>query len=157
MLSHFLFAWLIANGELLWAGVAIFFIAPLDALDGALARKLGRKQGGFGAFLDSTLDRLAEVILFAGFLLFFARQQNELMVLVTYVALTGSLLVSYIRSRAESLGLSCKVGLFSRVERYGVIVLALVFNLPAYGIWLLAAGTYLTTAQRVLHVWRQYR
>ena len=157
MLSHFLFAWLIANGELLWAGVAIFFIAPLDALDGALARKLGRKQGGFGAFLDSTLDRLAEVILFAGFLLFFARQQNELMVLVTYVALTGSLLVSYIRSRAESLGLSCKVGLFSRVERYGVIVLALVFNLPAYGIWLLAEGTYLTTAQRVLHVWRQYR
>lgn len=157
MLSHFLFAWLIATGQLRWAGVAIFFITPLDALDGALARKLGRKQGGFGAFLDSTLDRLAEIVLFAGFLIYFSRQDNDLLVLATYVVLTGSIMVSYIRARAESLGLSCKVGLFSRVERYGVIVLALLLNLPAYGILILAVGSYFTTVQRIYHVWRQYR
>lgn len=157
MLSHFLFAWLIATGELRWAGVAVFFITPLDALDGALARKLGRKQGGFGAFLDSTLDRLAEIILFAGFLLYFDRQGNDLLVLATYVALTGSIMVSYVRARAESLGLSCKVGLFSRIERYGVIVLGLLLHLPEYSILILAVGVYVTTAQRIYHVWRQYR
>ena len=86
MLSHFLFAWLIANGELLWAGVAIFFIAPLDALDGALARKLGRKQGGFGAFLDSTLDRLAAHV--AGFTAF------ELTAFHDLVAMSGSLVIA---------------------------------------------------------------
>ena len=68
MLAHFFLAYLIAIGEFRWAGIAMIFLAPLDALDGSLARKLGRKQGGFGAYLDSTLDRLAEVILFGGFI-----------------------------------------------------------------------------------------
>jgi CDP-diacylglycerol--glycerol-3-phosphate 3-phosphatidyltransferase len=89
MLAHFLFAWLIAGGQMTWAAVAMFFIAPLDAFDGALARKLGRKQGAFGAFLDSTLDRLAEIILFGGFILFYMRQENAMMLGVAYLAITG--------------------------------------------------------------------
>ncbi len=71
MLAHFFLAWLIAIGEFRWAGIAMLILAPLDAIDGALARKLGRKQGGFGAFLDSTLDRLAEIILFGGFIAYY--------------------------------------------------------------------------------------
>ena len=67
-LTHILFAYLIAIGEFPWAAVAIALMSPLDALDGALARRLGRKQGGFGAFLDSSLDRLAEIVLFGGFI-----------------------------------------------------------------------------------------
>ena len=104
MAFHFLFAWLIAIGQMQWAAVAIFFLGPLDALDGALARKLGRKQGGFGAFLDSTLDRFAEIILFGGFIFYFVEQGNTLMLALSYIAITGSLMVSYTRARAESLG-----------------------------------------------------
>jgi CDP-diacylglycerol--glycerol-3-phosphate 3-phosphatidyltransferase len=155
MLLHFLYAWLIAIGRLQLAAILIFLFVPLDALDGALARKIGRAQGNFGAFLDSTSDRIAEIILFAGFLIYFADQGQTWLVVATYLALSGSLMVSYARSRAEALGLSCKVGILSRVERYVVIVLALIINRPAWGIVILAVGTYITLGQRIYHVWQQ--
>jgi CDP-diacylglycerol--glycerol-3-phosphate 3-phosphatidyltransferase len=158
MLAHFGFAYLIAHGEWRWAAVAIAFLAPLDAFDGALARKLGRKQGGFGAFLDSTLDRLAEIILFGGFVYYYVNLPNgsgKGMLAVAYIAITGSIMVSYARSRAEALGLSCKVGLFSRVERYFVLNVFLFFNRPEIGLIILAVGTYVTLGQRMFHVWRQ--
>jgi CDP-diacylglycerol---glycerol-3-phosphate 3-phosphatidyltransferase len=154
-LSHVLFAWLIAAGHIRLAGVAVLVLAPLDALDGALARRLGRKQGGFGAFLDSTLDRLAEIVLFAGYIFFYGRQGNELLVATAYIALTGSLMVSYARSRAEALGFSCKIGVMSRVERYVVIIVSLLLNLPAYGLIVLAVFTWITVAQRMFYVWQQ--
>ncbi len=155
MLSHFLFAWLIAEGHMTWAAVAIFAIAPLDAFDGALARKLGRKQGGFGAFLDSTLDRLAEIILFGGFILFYVNEENALMLGIAYLAITGSIMVSYARARAEALGYNCKVGIASRVERYFVMIGFLFFNLPDVALIILAAATYITLGQRMYHVWLQ--
>ncbi len=155
MLAHFLFAWLIAQGHMTWAGVTMFFIAPLDAFDGALARKLGRKQGGFGAFLDSTLDRLAEIILFGGFILFYMNQENALMLGVAYLAITGSIMVSYARARAEALGYDCKVGIASRVERYFVLISLLFLNLPQIALIILAVATYITLGQRMYHVWQQ--
>lgn len=160
MLLHFLFAWLIASGEFFWAGIAIFIFVPLDALDGALARKIGREQGNFGAFLDSTSDRIAEIILYAGYISYFYQHDNPWMVVATYVAITGSIMVSYTRSRAEALGISCKVGLLTRVERYVVIVATLVLSvflpvLVEIGILILAAGTWFTVGQRVYHVWTQ--
>lgn len=155
MLAHFLFAWLITIDQMRWAAVAMFFLTPLDALDGALARKLGRKQGGFGAFLDSTLDRFAEIILFGGFIFYFVGEGDLLMLALSYVAITGSLMVSYTRSRAESLGLSCKVGILSRVERYMVMTFFLVLNMPEVAIVILAFFTYITTFQRMHHVWKQ--
>ena len=133
MLSHFLFAWLIAIGQMTWASVAMFFIAPLDAFDGALARKLGRKQGGFGAFLDSTLDRLAEIILFGGFIVHYMNAENALMLGVAYLAISGSIMVSYSRARAEALGYECKVGIASRVERYFVMILFLFLKFARCG------------------------
>lgn len=157
MAAHFLFAWLIAVGQMQWAAVAMFFLVPLDAFDGALARKLGRKKGGFGAFLDSTLDRFAEIILFGGFIYFYVRQGNELMLAVAYIAITGSLMVSYTRARAEALGLSCKVGLLSRVERYAVLMLFLILKFPQVALIILAIFTYLTAFQRMFHVWKQSR
>ena len=155
MLAHFLFAWLIAYGHMTWAGIAMFFIAPLDAFDGALARKLGRKQGGFGAFLDSTLDRLAEIILFGGFILYYVRQEDAVMLGVAYLAITGSIMVSYARARAEALGYSCKVGIASRVERYFVMISLLFLNLPQVALIILAIATYITLGQRMYHVWLQ--
>lgn len=155
MASHFLFAWLIANGRFQIAAITIFFIAPLDALDGALARKLGRQQNGFGAFLDSTLDRVAEIILFSGFLWYYGAQGDTLMTALAYLAITGSLMVSYTRARAESLGLSAKVGILSRVERYAVLTTFMVLNLPQVALVILALFTYVTMGQRMFHVWRQ--
>ncbi|MCA9944633.1 MAG: CDP-alcohol phosphatidyltransferase family protein [Anaerolineales bacterium] len=155
MLAHFLFAWLIAYGHMTWAGIAMFFIAPLDAFDGALARKLGRKQGGFGAFLDSTLDRLAEIILFGGFILYYMRQEDAVMLGVAYLAITGSIMVSYARARAEALGYNCKVGIASRVERYFVMISLLFLNFPQVALIILAVATYITLGQRMYHVWRQ--
>ncbi|MCP5099141.1 MAG: CDP-alcohol phosphatidyltransferase family protein [Chloroflexi bacterium] len=157
MAFHFLFAWLIAIGQMQWAAVAIFFIGPLDALDGALARKLGRKQGGFGAFLDSTLDRFAEIILFGGFIFYFLDQGDTLLLGLSYIAITGSLMVSYTRARAESLGYESKVGILSRVERYMVITFFLVLNLPEIAVIILAIFTYITTFQRMHTVWKQTR
>ena len=154
-LSHILFAWLIASGEMRLASVAMFFLAPLDALDGALARKLGRKQAGFGAFLDSTLDRIAEIILFGGFIMYYVNRGDTVFLAVAYLAITGSLMVSYARARAEALGYSCKVGILSRVERYAVMMFFLVLDLPHVALVILAAFTYITLFQRMYHVWKQ--
>ncbi len=155
MLAHFILAWLIAIGEFRWAGVAMILLAPLDALDGALARKLGRKQGGFGAYLDSTLDRLAEVILFGGFIYYYYSQGDLQMLAVAYVAVTGSLMVSYSRAKAESLGYENKVGIASRVERYLLMIVLLILNLPQIALIILAVATYFTLAQRMYSVWKQ--
>ena len=155
LVVHFLFAWLVANGEMRIAAIAIFFLGPLDALDGALARKLGSTKNGFGAFLDSTLDRLAEIVLFGGFILYFVTQDDLLMLGLSYVAISGSLMVSYARARAEALGFDCKVGFMSRVERYGIITLFLIFNQPELVVAILAVFTYVTVAQRMYHVWKQ--
>jgi CDP-diacylglycerol--glycerol-3-phosphate 3-phosphatidyltransferase len=159
MLLHFLFAWLIATGEFVWAGFLILIFVPMDALDGALARKIGRK-GNFGAFLDSNSDRIAEIILYSGYISWFSQQEDFLAAAAAYAAVTGSLMVSYSRSRAESLGYNCKIGIFSRVERYVVLVVSLVLSglipeLVAVGIYILAIGTWFTVAQRVYHVWKQ--
>lgn len=157
MLFHFFYAWLIANGQMAWASVSMFFLVPLDALDGSLARKLGREQGGFGAFLDSTLDRLAEIVLFGGFIVYYANFGNGWMLAITYLAITGSIMVSYTRARAESLGLNAKIGVLSRVERYAVLMFFLVINQPHIGLIILAVFTYFTAFQRMYHVWKQTR
>lgn len=154
-LLHFLFAYLIAIGQMRWAGVAIALFSPLDALDGSLARLQGRAPGGFGAFLDSTLDRLAEIVLFAGFVYYFESQGQTLWVMLSYFALGGSLMVSYSRSRAESLGFQAKEGLLSRVERYVVLIVFLILNLPQVALAILAAFTYVTFFQRMVVVYRQ--
>lgn len=156
-LAHILFAYLIATGQFMIAGIAVGTISPIDALDGALARKLGREQGGFGAFLDSTLDRIAELILFAGFLYYYHDQGNLVMMSVTYAAIGGSLLISYSRARAEALGLSCKVGILGRVERYILLATILFFSIPDIGLIILAVLAYITVFQRGYHVWKQTR
>ena len=155
MLFHFLFAWLIAIGEMRWAAFAMTIAVPLDALDGALARKIGRNDGGFGAFLDSTLDRLAEIVLFGGFILYFVGQDDVNMLAVSYIAITGSIMVSYARARAESLGYSAKVGVMSRVERYILIIVFLFLNWPSIAIIIMAVLAYFTVFQRMFHVRRQ--
>lgn len=155
MLAHFIIAWLIAQGEMQLAAIVIFFVAPLDALDGALARKLGADSNRFGAFLDSTLDRLAEIVLFGGFLFYYGQTDNELLTVTAYLGISGSLMVSYARARAEALGYSCKIGILSRVERYAVLTLSLLLWRPDIGLIAIAIFAYITVAQRIFFVWQQ--
>jgi CDP-diacylglycerol--glycerol-3-phosphate 3-phosphatidyltransferase len=141
-----------------WLGAGLFVVGSvLDILDGALAR-VGGKSTPFGAFLDSTTDRVGEGAMLAAIALVFARQHNETAVVLTVAAVAGSFLVPYARARAEALGLRGDVGLGSRAERVVVITAGLVlapWGVLQWAIALLAATAWLTVVQRILHVRRQ--
>jgi CDP-diacylglycerol--glycerol-3-phosphate 3-phosphatidyltransferase len=143
-----------------WAGAIVFVIGSvLDILDGALARA-GGKASTFGAFIDSTTDRIGEAFMLGAIADALARDGNETAFLFTFAALAGSFLVSYTRSKAEALGLRGDVGLGSRAERVVVITAGLVFA-PwgglQWAIYLLAATAWVTVLQRILHVRRQLK
>jgi CDP-diacylglycerol--glycerol-3-phosphate 3-phosphatidyltransferase len=149
-----------ARNEILfyWLGAVVFVVGSvLDILDGALARA-GGKSTPFGAFLDSTTDRVGEGAMLAAIGLAFARAGNEVAVVFAIVAVAGSFLVPYVRAKAEALGFRGDVGLGSRAERVVVITAGLVFA-PwgglQWAIYLLAATAWLTVVQRILHVRRQ--
>ena len=152
--GHFGGAVLAATGHMTWAGVVILIMAPLDFLDGALARLRG-ETSKFGAFLDSVTDRYSEFVILGGLLFYFLQEQDWLSCGAVFLAATGSVMVSYIRARAESLGFQAKVGLLSRVERYLILIPGLIFNIPAIAIWLIAALSHFTALQRIASVHRQ--
>lgn len=147
---------LIAMGRLALSGWLLLAVLPLDAVDGALARLVGQ-ESRFGAFLDSTLDRLGDASLLGGFAIYYLRRDSPVEVVVVLVALIGSLLVSYLRARAEGLGLTCKVGLLTRLERGATIVVGLILGLPRVTVWVLAVGSAVTALQRFLHVYQGSR
>jgi phosphatidylinositol phosphate synthase len=141
-----------------WLGAAIFVVGSvLDILDGALARA-GGKSTAFGAFLDSTTDRVGEGAMLAAIALIFARDGNDTAVVFTIFGVAGSFLVPYVRAKAEALGLRGDVGLGSRAERVVVITAGLVlapWGLLPWAIYLLAVTSWFTVLQRVLHVRKQ--
>jgi len=143
-----------------WAGAIVFVLGSLlDILDGALARA-GGKSTPFGAFLDSTTDRIGEAFMLGAIALALARDGNETALAFTFAALAGSFLVSYTRSKAETLGLKGDVGIGSRAER--VVVISLGLAVAPWGglqwaIYLLAATAWATVAQRIWFVRRQLR
>lgn len=148
----------IAGGWLTLGGVLLLIAAPFDMLDGAIARATG-KTSSFGAFLDSTLDRYSECILLFG-LLWYVMQtpENQTMrALLCFVAVTGSLLVSYNRARAEALGYNNEVGIFARPERVIALGACLIFGQVDAILWILAVLTHFTSVQRIVHVWRTDR
>lgn len=136
------------------AGVLILG-ALFDALDGSLARVTGRTST-FGAFLDSTLDRFSEAAVYLGLLIRFSGQPDgRLEVVLSYAAIVGSLMVSYTRARAEGLGIDCRVGLFTRMERLVVLILGLLVGRVRVALGIVALGSLLTALQRMWHVWRK--
>jgi CDP-diacylglycerol---glycerol-3-phosphate 3-phosphatidyltransferase len=141
-----------------WLGAVVFVVGSiLDILDGALARA-GGKTTPFGAFLDSTTDRVGEGAMLGAIALIFSRQGNQVALGATVAAVAGSFLVSYTRAKAEALGLRGDVGLGSRAERVVVITGGLVFA-PwgglQWAIYVLAATAWITVVQRILHVRKQ--
>jgi len=146
----------LSQGYLRLAGVLLIVAALFDALDGALAR-LQDRVTPFGAFFDSTMDRYAEAAVFLGVLVYFLRQGASTEVILTYIAIIGSLMVSYTRARGEGLGVSIRGGLLSRLERMVILVLFLLLNQLAIALWILAPLTNLTALQRIWLTWRAMR
>lgn len=146
-------AWILSQGYMRIGGILLPLVSLFDALDGTLARLTG-KRSRFGAFLDSTMDRFSEAILYLGLLVFYTRLGAGREILLIYVTIVGSLMVSYARARAEGLGLDCKVGLLTRVERTSVLTVALILDQVPTALWVLAILTNFTAFQRMYHVWR---
>ena len=149
---------LIITGHLLAAGFVVLIAGFFDILDGALARYTNRVTH-FGAVLDSTLDRLSEAVLLLGILVLYAGEQSITGILLVGAALIGSLLVSYIRARAEALGLECQVGLFTRAERVIVLALGLLLNqidnALIIALAIIVVFSFFTVGQRLVYVWKQ--
>lgn len=157
----------IALGQLPLAGLLLIFSAVFDAFDGTLARLTGRASR-FGAFLDATIDRYAEVFTLGGLLIYFTGLPNtRTEVLLIYAAAAGSLLVSYTRAKAESLGIACTEGILTRAERVALLVIGLLLagwqpiagwpGLLTWVLWLLAVASNFTALQRILAVRRSTR
>jgi CDP-diacylglycerol--glycerol-3-phosphate 3-phosphatidyltransferase len=145
-----------AMGHLRWAGLFLGFASVFDALDGTVARRVGRVTK-FGAFLDSVLDRVSEAAVLLGIAVWHMSQPGLTAEILAYMALIGSFLVSYTRARAEGLGVTCKAGIFTRVERCVLLIVALLLNLVYPALWILAVGSILTALHRVIHVYVQLR
>ena len=159
MFVSFLAAALIAGGYLLAGGLVLAFGGAFDILDGALARATKRTYP-YGAFLDSTTDRYSEAAIYLGIVIFFLGRPNPRSAVVgAILAIFGSLLVSYVRARAQSLGFKCESGLFARPERVIATVVGLVLGAAVlfWIVWVLAILTNFTAAQRVFEVWGQAR
>lgn len=149
-------AYFLARGQMTLGGILIFLMGPIDALDGTMARLRGDPTE-FGAFVDSVTDRYSELVIFGGLLYYYLQHGDWLMVVLAYLAAAGSVLVSYTRARAQSLGVETKVGILTRLERYLVLSPALIFNIPNIALWILAVLTNLTALQRILDVRRKAR
>lgn len=149
-------AYLIAVGHLMLAGVVLCLAGLLDGLDGSVAR-IGGHQSPFGAFWDSIIDRFSESVTFLGALLYFLSMDSWIGAVGTFVAVVGSLLVSYARARAEGLGLYMREGVLTRLERVAVLVIGLLVGYLLVAIWVIALLSLFTVFQRIHLVWAGLR
>ena len=151
---------LVVTGNLFAAGFVVLFAGFFDMLDGALAR-LTNKTSSFGAALDSTLDRLSEAVLLLAVMVQYTQHQSYWYVLLAGAALIGSFMVSYIRARAEGLGLQLLEGFFTRADRVVVLALGLLLSqingILAIALGIIAVLSFVTAGQRLFLVWQKTR
>jgi CDP-diacylglycerol--glycerol-3-phosphate 3-phosphatidyltransferase len=147
---------LIASSNQIQAAIVLITAGFFDMLDGALARYM-EKVTKSGAVLDSTLDRLSEAALFIGMLVFFTDEGLLSGVILVGVTLALSQLVSYVRARAEALGVDCRTGIFTRSERIIVIILALLINQLFVALIIIAFFSLITVIQRLVYTWRRLK
>lgn len=156
LLGNMVGAVFLALGHMTIGGVFILISGPFDALDGTMARLLGQTTK-FGAFVDSVTDRWSEMFIFLGLLIYYAPRGEVLMCVLVFLATMGSVMVSYTKARAETLGFDCNVGVLTRLERYLVLAPALLFNLPWLGVGIIALLANVTALQRAFYVRGQAR
>ena len=147
-------AYFLFQGKMTVGGIILLAMGPIDALDGTMARLRG-EPSNFGAFVDSVTDRYSELVIYLGLLFYYLQEGDWLTAGVVYLAAAGSVLVSYVRSRAETLGYEAKVGVLTRLERYVVLAPSLFFNIPKVGLLIVAVLANFTAIQRIIHVRRQ--
>ena len=151
--------WLWPQGEYFWGTMGVIVFIFSDLLDGTMAR-ISKKSSQWGAFFDSTIDRVVDVALIGALLLSLLKTDDRL-ALVAFAALIGGFLVSYVKARAQALGLECDGGFAERAERVIILLTAVGFaglGVPyilAIGIWILAISSLATFVFRVYQVWKQ--
>jgi len=147
---------LAAGGEFLAAGLVLLAASALDLLDGALARATGRASP-LGAVFDSVLDRLSEAAVLGGLAFHFAQRGEREETVLAFAALAGSLMVSYVKARAEAHGLELREGLFTRAERVLLLGVGLIIDQMRIALWILAVMANATALQRLYIVWERFR
>ena len=143
----------LARSALVLGGWLLLGASAFDALDGTLAR-LTDRESQFGAFLDSTIDRYSEAFVYGGLLLHYLEQGARVETVLVYVAIIGSLMVSYSRARAEGVGVACQLGIAPRWGRICLIAVGLILSQATLALWAVAVLANLTAIQRIVHVWR---
>jgi CDP-diacylglycerol---glycerol-3-phosphate 3-phosphatidyltransferase len=147
-------AYFLARGEMLLGGLFMLICTPFDALDGTMARLRG-EANEFGAFVDSVTDRYSELFILGGLLYYFTGQGDKVSTVVVYAAAAGSVLVSYVKARADSLKFDANTGILTRMERYLVLAPLLLFNQPRIAVWIVAILANITAFQRIFKVRQQ--
>ena len=149
--GNFVGAYFVSQGQMTTGGLFMLISTPFDALDGHMARLRG-EANDWGAFVDSVTDRYGELAILGGLLIYFAEKGDTLTASITFAAAAGTVLVSYVKARAEAVGFEAKVGFLTRVERYLVLAPALVLNQPEFAAWFIAVFANFTALQRIFHV-----
>ena len=148
-------AYFVYQGEFFIGGVLVLFGSVFDLLDGGIARATGRVSRR-GALMDSVFDRVSELTVLIGLAMYYTSgpDANQLGVLMAVVAMSGSLMISYVRARAEGLGVKGTAGFLTRPERVVIMVVCLLIGYPMASLWILGVGTPLSAAWRFIDTWR---
>jgi CDP-diacylglycerol--glycerol-3-phosphate 3-phosphatidyltransferase len=147
---------LLASGRFLAAGLVIMAAGLFDMVDGRVARQTNRVTR-FGGFFDSVLDRYSDLVLLMGLLVYYASINRFFYVVLTAVVMTGSVMVSYTRARAECTIPRCKVGFMERPERLVLLIIGALTGRMAQVLWVIALLSNLTVAHRMIYTWQETR
>jgi CDP-diacylglycerol--glycerol-3-phosphate 3-phosphatidyltransferase len=147
-------AWLLSIGQFRWAGVVIIGAGLFDMVDGRVARETNRVTR-FGGFFDSVLDRYSDLALLVGLLVWYGSINRFFYVVLTAIAMTGSVMVSYTRARAENSIPTCKVGFMERPERVVLVIIGALFIRMAPVLWVIAVLSNLTVVHRMVFTWQE--
>jgi CDP-diacylglycerol--glycerol-3-phosphate 3-phosphatidyltransferase len=149
-------SFLILKGFWFFAGLTIILSGLFDLLDGVVARKLG-KVTAWGGFLDSVLDRYSDLLLLLAFLIYYLKEKEPGLVILTSIVSMGTVLIPYTRSKAESLKVQCTIGLMERAERIILLSVGTLFQWMEPILWILAILTHFTVLHRIYYVWKKLR
>jgi CDP-diacylglycerol---glycerol-3-phosphate 3-phosphatidyltransferase len=149
-------AFLFAAGKFRWAGVVVIGAGLFDMVDGRVARETNRVTR-FGGFFDSVLDRYSDLGVLVGLLVYYASINRFFYVVLTAIVMTGTVMVSYTRARAENTIAKCKVGFLERPERVVLIIIGALFNRMAQVLWVIAVLSNITVIHRMIYTWQETR
>ena len=147
-------AWLFSQGSFRWAAVVVICAGLFDMVDGRVARATSQVTR-FGGFFDSVVDRYSDLALYMGLLVYYASINRFFYIVLTAVVMTGSVMVSYTRARAENTIPKCKVGFLERPERIVLIIIGALFDRMAAVLWVIAVLSNLTVIHRMIYTWRE--